>query len=327
MKGKKYDVFGIGSALMDFLVEIGHEELLEMDLKHGEMHLVDQDHSKKIFEKLKNYKFKIAPGGSTANVLAGVAVLGGKVIFCGKVGKDEHGAIYEQKMMEGGIFSNIKKSGLMTGHTISFITPDSERTFATHLGAALELKKEDVLEEELKQSKILHIEGYQLEDKNLREVAVHAMEIAKKNNVLISIDLADPALVRRNLADLKNLIKKYADIIFANEKEAEAFTGKKEEDALDELAELSDIAIVKLGKRGSLIKSKGKAYEIKPFKAKAVDTTGAGDMYAAGILYGISHDIPLEKSGKIASYASAKVVEQIGARLSKSLKDEIKKIT
>ncbi|MBI2128773.1 adenosine kinase [Candidatus Woesearchaeota archaeon] len=324
---KKYDVFGIGSALMDFLVEVDHKKLLEMDLKHGEMHLIDKAHSKRIFEKLKNYKFKIAPGGSAANVLAGVAVLGGNAVFCGKVGKDEHGAIYEQKMAEGGVYSSIKKSDLMTGHTISFITPDSERTFATHLGAALELEKEDVLEEELRQSKILHIEGYQLEDKNLREVSIHAMGIAKKNNVLVSIDLADPALIRRNLDNMKNLVKKYADIVFANEKEAEAFTGKEEEAALNEIAEFADVAVVKLGERGSLIKSKGKIYKIKPFEAKAADTTGAGDMYAAGILYGISHDLPLEKAGRIASYAAAKVVGQIGARLSKSLKDDIKKLT
>ncbi|MDO8740967.1 MAG: adenosine kinase [Candidatus Woesearchaeota archaeon] len=323
---KKYDVFGIGSALMDFLVEVDHKELLEMDLKHGEMHLIDKAHSKKIFEKLKKYKFKIAPGGSAANVLAGVAVLGGKVVFCGKVGQDEHGAVYEQKMTEGGVFSNIKKGSLMTGHTITFITPDFERTFATHLGAALELGKEDVLEEELRQSKILHIEGYQLEGKAMREVAIHAMEIAKNNNVLVSIDLADPALIRRNLEDMKNLVKKYADIVFANEKEAEAFTGKKEEAALDEIAEFADVAVVKLGSKGSLIKSKNRVYKINSFEAKAVDTTGAGDMYAAGILYGISHDLPLEKAGKIASYAAAKVVEQIGARLSKSLKDEIKKL-
>lgn len=323
---KKYDIFGIGNALMDFLVEVSHKELLEMDLRHGEMHLIDQVHSKKIFEKLKNYKFKIAPGGSAANVLAGVAVLGGRAVFCGKVGKDEHGAIYEQKMIEGGVFSNIKKSDLMTGHTISFITPDSERTFATHLGAALELRKEDIFEEDLRQSRILHIDGYQLEDKNLRDVSIHAMEIAKKNNVLVSVDLADPALVRRNLDDMENLVKKYADIVFANEKEAEAFTGKAEEAALNEIAEYADIAVVKLGSKGSLIKSKNKIYKIKPFEAKAVDTTGAGDMYAAGILYGISHDLPLEKAGRIASYAAAKVVEQIGARLGKSLKDEIKKL-
>lgn len=324
-QNKKYDVFGIGSALMDFLVEVDHRELLEMDLRHGEMHLIDQDHSKKIFERLKNYEFKIAPGGSAANVLAGVAVLGGRAVFCGKVGKDKHGAVYEQKMIEGGVFSNIKKGSLMTGHTITFITPDSERTFATHLGAALELGKEDVLEEELKQSKILHIEGYQLES-DMREIAVHAMEIAKKHNVLVSIDLADPALIRRTLKDMKNLVEKYANIVFANEKEAQAFTGKTEEAALDEISEFADIAVVKLGSKGSLIKSKNKIYKIKPFEAKAVDTTGAGDMYAAGILYGISHDLPLEKAGRIASYASAKVVGQIGARLSKSLKDEIKKI-
>jgi len=321
---KKYDVFGIGNALMDFLIEVDDNTLAEMNLNKGELHLVDEDHSKKIFEKLKNYKVKTSAGGSSANTLAGVNMLGGSVVFLGKVGKDEHGDLYEQTMVDNGIKSNICRSASRTGHACCFITPDSERTFSVFLGAALELKQEDVLEEDLKQSKILHLEGYQLEEGEVRNMCLKAADIAKKNNLKVSVDLSDPGVIRRNLADLKKIVKEKADIVFVNETEAEEFTGKKDpEEALGVLGEVCDIAIVKIGDKGSLIQENGVIHFIEPFKVSAKDTTGAGDMYAAGILYGITNNIPLDKAGKIASYAAAKVVERIGARLDSSFKDEI----
>lgn len=323
---KKYDVFGIGSALMDLLIEIEPKELLEIDLKQGEMHLIDEEKSKRILDKLKKYDVKIAPGGSSANTLVGIARLGGKVVFCGKVGKDKHGDIYEQKLKDHKIKSNISKGTLRTGHAITFITPDSQRTFATHLGAVVELKKEDIFGEDIKASKILHIEGYQLEDKNLKEVAIHAMNIAKKSNTKISIDLSDPALVKRNIKDIKPLVKKYADIVFANEEEAKEFTRFETEKAFNSLSEFCDTVIIKLGKKGSLIKHNGKVYKIPPVKAKAIDTTGAGDAYAAGILYSLANNYNIKIAGNLASLIAAKVVEKIGARLDEIPYKEIKEI-
>jgi len=323
---KKYDVFGIGSALMDLLIEIEPKELLEMDLKHGEMHLIDEEKSKKILERLKKYNVRIAPGGSSANTLVDIARLGGKVVFCGKVGKDSHGDIYEQKLKDHKIKANVSRSSLKTGHAITFITPDSQRTFATHLGAVLELKKEDIFEDDIRASKILHIEGYQLEDKNLKEVATHAMNIAKRNNVKISIDLSDPALIRRNIIHIRPLVKKYADIVFANEEEAREFTGFEAEKALDALSEFCSTAIIKLGKKGSLIKHNGKVHKIPSAKANAIDTTGAGDAYAAGILYGLANGYDIKVAGNIASLIAAKVVEKIGARLGEVPYKEIEEI-
>lgn len=323
---KKYDAVGIGSALMDFLVEVGEDELLEMDLKKGEMHLIDEEKSKAILKKLENYSVKLAPGGSAANTLAGISVFGGSAVLCGKVGKDKHGDIYEERTVEEGVKSRLGRHEKITGHAVTFITPDSERTFATHLGASLELRKNDIFEEDIVLSKILHIEGYQLEDKELREAALHAMRIAQKNNVLVSVDLADPGLIKRNLEDLHRIVKEHVDIVFVNKEEAKAFTGKEGVEALDLIYSMCKYAIVKLGKDGSLIKFKDVVYKIPGFEAKAVDTTGAGDMYAAGILYGISHDISIEKAGKMASYAASLVVSQIGARLDKSYGEKIKKM-
>ena len=161
---KRYDVIGIGSPLLDFIVEVDENVLAEMDLRKGEMHLVDEEKSKEIFKKLENYSVKTAPGGSSANTLAGVSVLGGSAVLMGKIGKDKQGDIYEQKTGEEGVNAKLSRhDSVLTGHAITFITPDAERTFATHLGAALHFRKEDVFEEDIKNSKILHIEGYQLE--------------------------------------------------------------------------------------------------------------------------------------------------------------------
>ncbi len=323
----KYDVFGIGSAIMDFLIQVHPNELLELDLKKGQFHLVEEDKSKKILDKIKHSEMKIAPGGSCANSLFGIAQLGGSVVFCGKVGKDEHGMIYEQKMVDCGVKSCIGKIDThKTGHAITFITPDTERTFVVHLGAAIKLEKEDVFFDDLKQSKILHIEGYQLEDPNLRAVALHAMDFAKKNNVKISIDLADPGIVSRNKEDMLKMVKNYASIVFANEEEAKALTGKDSIEALNEISKITDVAIVKIGKKGSLVKKGSELHQIKPHAIKPLDTTGAGDMYAAGFLYGVTHDFSLKQSADLGSYLAAQVVSQIGARLDSIDRSILKRI-
>lgn len=323
----KYDVFGIGNALMDFLIEIREDEFLELDLKKGQFHMIDEKKSKQILAQVNNKEITLAPGGSCANTLHGIALLGGSVVFCGKVGKDKHGDIYEQKIVQHKIKSNIARCNKnITGHAITFITPEGERTFAVHLGAAINLQKEEVFYEDIKNSKILHIEGYQLEDKNLREVSIHAMKFAKENKVKISIDLADPGVVTRNKEDIRKMVAEYANIVFANEEEANAFTGKSGEEALNEIATISEIAIVKLGKEGSLVKKGNDVYTIKGVLAKAVDTTGAGDMYAAGFLYGLTHEHNLKICGDLGSYFAAKVVQQIGARLDKINTNEIDSI-
>ena len=337
----KYDVFGIGSALMDFLVEVEDEELLEFNLKKGQFHLIDEEDSKKLLKRIEKHPIKTSPGGSCANTLCGVAIFGGNPVFCGKIGRNSYGDIYEEKMLRSGVKPRLARSEKITGRAITFITPDRERTFAVYLGAALELKKADIFLEDLKKSKILHIEGYQLEDKGLRDVSLEAMQFAKKHKIKISIDLGDPGIVARNKADIKKIIEEYADIVFANEAEARALVGLEPLEAqdtpslfplphrerievrgnieipipLNDIAKLTEIAIVKVGRYGSYIKQGNTVYKIPGYKAKVVDTTGAGDMFAAGVLYGICSGYDLKICGHIGSYFAAKVVEGIGARL------------
>lgn len=310
-----YDVIGIGNPLIDLLLKVNEDLVVELNLNKGNFNPISQEQLNIILDKIQHHDITKAPGDSTANTLAGISRLGGNVIFCGKIGNDESGIYYEEKLEDAKVLPKLSKTNGTTGQCLCFITPDSERTFAAHLGVCIDLKKEDILEEDIKQSKILHLTGYQLENKNLRETAFHAMEIAKKNNLKISIDLADPGLITRCKEDLLDIVKNFADIIFVNELEAKAFTGLEEKDALNEIAKLVDIAIVKLGEKGSLIKSNDEYHEIQIFPVEVVDTTGAGDMYAAGVLYGISNNLSLERSGKIGSYVASLVVSQIGARL------------
>jgi sugar/nucleoside kinase (ribokinase family) len=322
---KKYDVCGLGSPLLDFIVEVDEGILAEINLQKGEMHLITADESRAIMKKLDKYEVKTAPGGSSANTLAGVSALGGTAVFLGKIGNDKNGGIYEQKTVEHGVKSKLSRhDSAGTGHAITFITPDSERTFATHLGAAVHFRQEDVFEEEIKNSKILHIEGYQLEDPVLKETCIYAIECAKRHGVKVSIDLADPALVGRNVVSLKELVLKYANIVFVNELEAKAFTGKGELEALHEIYDMCETAVVKLGERGSLIKADDTFYRVSAHETMVNNTNGAGDAYAAGILYCLTHGIDMERAGRIASYIAAKVVAGTGARLSHSIADEIK---
>lgn len=321
---KSNDVIGLGNALMDFLVEVKDQHLVEFDLKKGEFHLVEEQKAQQLLQQIEQAKLKIeiVPGGSAANTLKGIAVLGGKVILCGKVGKDKHGEMYEQQLNCQGVISRLNKHHKATGQAITLITPDTERTFSVHLGAAVELKKEDVLEDDIANSKILHLEGYQLEG-DTRETVLHAIKLAKKHYTKISIDLADPGVIRRNKIFMKKLISS-ADIIFLNENEAKELTGLEAEEALLELGKTVPLVIVKIGKKGSLIYDGSISY-IDCYPAKAIDTTGAGDSYAAGFLYGQCYGWDLESSGKLGALLAAKVVEQKGVGMKGIDGEELKR--
>lgn len=329
---KKYDVSGISNIILDFIYEVEEEFLVELGIKKGTMQLIDSQTSKEILEKLKNKTPIICLGGSVANTISGVSYLGGKTNLIGKIGLDLHGEKYLTQTKEEGTTPHlVKHQTEKTGHLLAFITPDKERTFAVHLGASLYLENQDLNEDYIKNSKILHLEAYQIEIPNTYEVILNAVKIAKENKTKISLDLSDSELIKRKYEEIKNFVQEYVDILFANETEAEVFTGKKEEEALHELSKLCKTVIVKLGAKGSLIKEDNIIYKIPSHKTNVVNTNGAGDMYVAGILYGISQGLDLAQSGKIASENAAKIVSRPGARMfieesTKKRKYEIKDI-
>jgi sugar/nucleoside kinase (ribokinase family) len=322
MKVKKdveYDVCALGSALLDFTVEADEELLEKFELKKGEMHLIGTDSSIEILSALESLPMTITPGGSSANTAAGIMNFSGSAVFNGKVGNDRHGEIYIRETEKTGVISNIKKDSSITGHAITFITPDLERTFATHLGAASRFSESDVSVESIVKSRILHLEGYLFEPPGLYDACKRAMRNAKSNGTLISIDLSDPALIERIYTRFEKVVQEYADIIFVNEAEAEAFTGKKEVDALNEIAESCSFAVVKIGPEGSIIKHNDTISEIPAYPADLVNTNGAGDMYAAGALYGICRGFSAEQCGRLGSYGASLVVSRGGARYEGSI--------
>ncbi len=321
---KTNDVIGLGHTLMDFVVQIDDGKLLELNLIKGESNLVDHDRAKELLEKLKQYKLQIEtlPGGSVANTLRGIGILGGSAILCGVVGNDEHGSWYEEEIKRHQVLPRIRKHSSLTGHALAFVTPDSERSFSVHLGASVHMVPEDIAGEDIVKSKVLHLEAYQFD--SAVEALLHAIRLAKEHGTAVSMDLSDPGLIRRQREIIEEVLPSL-DILFVNEKEALEFTGKAEEEAALELGNIVGVVIVKMGERGSLIAHLGNVITIPVYPAKAIDTNGAGDTFAAGFLYGYCHGWSLENSGRLGSLFAAKVVEQKGVRLLHFNGEELKR--
>ena len=296
---KRKSVLGIGNALIDVLINITDDTVLQkFGLPKGSMTLVDAILSEEIKKETKNSFRSIQTGGSAANTIHGIARLGGRCGYIGKISNDEMGNFYLEDFKKNQINTHFFYSETGTGHATGLISPDSERTFGTYLGAALELTPEEMTHEIFRDYGILHIEGYLVQNHLLIEAA---MKIAKENDLLVSIDMASFNIVEANLDFLHRIIREYVDIVFANEEEATSLTGKNPQEALLEIADMCTIAVVKLGAQGSLIKSGERIIRIDAIPAKSIDTTGAGDIYASGFLYALTENLDLEVAGKIGS--------------------------
>lgn len=317
------DVVSIGNPLLDLTVEVEDGFLESLNLEKGTMHLVSEEQARVLLGKILDLKKAISPGGSGANTSAAVAVFGGEAAFIGSIGLDEQGTAYKQLTEQDGVFPILKNNEEETGFAITFITSDGQRTFTTFLGAALKLTEEDISEEDIKQAAILHIEGFQLEPTNQRNAAIKAMKIARANNTKVAIDLADARMIERLSGVLGGIIEEYANIVFVNEEEAEAFTGRKAEEAAKHIKKICDIAIVKLGEQGSIIINDEGTHTVPVTKANVENTNGAGDMYAGAFLYGLAKGFTISEAGMLASFASAKVVECSSARLDKDKREEV----
>lgn len=311
--GKK--IIGIGNALMDVVVKLPDESLFEQcGLTKGGMLLVDTDTSAKINDITSKYERVVTPGGSVCNTISGLASLGADAAFIGMVGPDEMGKIYRKEMLKTGATPKMMQTSTSTGVSMVMVTPDGERTFATCLGAAIALTAGDITSELFYGYDIVYIEGYLVQNQDLvRKVA----KIAKDMGMQVAIDLASFNVVTENLEFLKEIISKYIDIVFANESEAQALTGKEAAQAVDDIANMVELAIVKIGKEGSLVKAQGKeTIKIGIEKSfKCVDTTGAGDLYASGFLYALSQGKSLDICGKAGALTSGYVISVYGARM------------
>lgn len=308
------NILGIGNALVDILTQIPDDRILdELNLPKGTMHHVNAAKSLRYGEFLMQYGIARAAGGSTANTMSGAAKLGVETGYIGKVGKDERGHFFENAMRETGVKPMMLITDTPTGCAEAIISKDGERTFATYLGAALELSPDDIQPEMLDGWDIFYVEGYLVQNHALLD---KVLPMAKAKGMKTALDMASFNVVEENRDYLRQLTKDYLDIVFANEDEARAFTHIEDpKQALNELAQLCDIAIVKIGAKGSLIQQGNEVVTIGPIPAKVVDTTGAGDLWASGFMAGLVQGKSLQQCGMMGATLAANIIEVIGAKM------------
>jgi len=315
-------ILGIGNALVDIMVKIDNDQILsELDLPKGSMQLVDKTRSNLVLDRVKAFEKSNSAGGSTANTIHGLGMLGAKSGFIGVVGEDEFGGAFVRDMVNAGVDLHMVHTKNETGRVVALVTPDFERTFATHLGASAEFSMEFVNNFRYSDYNYVLIEGFLVQDHQLvRTVA----EKARAAGLMTAIDLCSYNVVEANRDFLNEIITKYIDIVFANEEEAKALTGMEPRQALDEIASKVKIAVVKIGSKGSMIKSGEASWDIGVIDVQPVDTTGAGDLYASGFLYGLSQGKSLETCGNYGALLSGNVIEFIGSKMSKDRWNAIK---
>lgn len=321
-------VLGIGNALVDILTRLESDKILdEFSLPRGSMQLVSREVSNRLLASTIGLERKQSSGGSAANTIHGLANLGVKTGFVGKIGKDHFGKLFEEDLLANYIQPVIFYSLEETGRSIALISTDSERTFATFLGAAVDLREEDISSEMYTGYDYLYLEGYLVQNHGL---FTKALRLAKTHKLKVALDMASYNVVRDNRDFLYRSISDYVDIVLANETEARSLTGKIPEEAVLEIAGITDIAVVKMGKEGSIVKKKEEEHRIKIVISNSIDSTGAGDLYAAGFMYGLCMDQSLEKCGQLGALLGGRITEVIGAKLTreqwKKVRIEVKKI-
>ncbi len=305
-------VIGIGNALTDMLVTLKSDTVLgKYKLAKGSMTLVNSEFQNDIAKSVAGMPYSLSLGGSAGNTIRAMAQLGCKVGFIGKVGVDKTGDFFEQALVNLGVEPIIFRGSDRSGRCISLVSQDGERTMATSLGAALELTHTEVMPTVFDGYDTLYIEGYLVQDHSLIENVVKA---AKAAGLKVAIDLASFNVVEENLEFLSALVRNYVDILFANEDEARVFSGEEEPlNALQYISQMCELSIVKIGTKGALIKRSEETVHVGIMAAaKRVDTTGAGDFYAAGFLAGLCQGLTLRQCGTIGAITAGKVIEVVG---------------
>jgi len=317
-------VVGVGSALVDILAHEENKFLEQVGARKGGMTLVDKKFIEETLTRTA-YEPVIVPGGSACNTVVGVGRLGGRARFVGKSGQGGWGRLFQQDLLKQNVEPALFKSATPTGRVLSIITPDAQRSMFTYLGASSELEAHELEDGCFKGAAVVHIEGYLLFNP---ELILGAVKTARAAGAVISLDLASFTVVEDAGKLLDDIITGFVDIVIANEDEARAFTGFSDENlALQALAEKADIAIVKIGHRGSLIAHDGRVVKIGALgDGSALDTTGAGDLWAAGFLYGLVNGYSIEKCGQIGSACGYEVCQTVGATIPDQGWDRIKKL-
>jgi sugar/nucleoside kinase (ribokinase family) len=317
-------IAGIGNALVDILLHEDDAFVERTGFDKGGMNYVESDFADNMLA-LSSGTPAVVPGGSACNTIVGVGKLGGKARFIGKCGRDAMGDLFEKDLRNSRVDPHLMASSLSTGRALSIVTPDAQRSMFTYLGAASEMTAVEIDRCRFLDAAVVHIEGYLLFNTDL---ICAGLNRAKKDGAKICLDLASYTVVESSGALLNSLVDEYVDILIANEDEAAAFTGcTQEHKAIQALSDRARIAVLKIGERGSYIACDGEIIKIDPVSGgSVVDTTGAGDLWASGFLFGLVQGFSMEKCGRLASACGSEVCQKVGAAISNNGWDRIQRI-
>lgn len=324
-----YHIYGIGAALVDTEVQVSDKDLAIFDIPKGVMTLVDEDRQHELMDLLSGHLVhsRRASGGSAANTIIAASYFGGKNFYSCKVANDENGQFYIDDLRAAGVdyHHNGEPEDGITGKCLVMITPDAERTMNTYLGMSASLSESELHPDVVPKAQYIYVEGYLVSSPTGKAAAIQLRELAEQHGVKTSISLSDPAMVELFGDGLKDMIGKRVDLIFCNEQEAKGFTGSDSvETAAQGLKEYANTFAITRGARGALVYDGERLLDIDPHPVKAIDTNGAGDMFAGAFLYALTHGHSFEEAGKLASHASAHLVTQYGPRLPADQHHEIK---
>jgi sugar/nucleoside kinase (ribokinase family) len=325
---KRYDVYGIGNALVDIVTEVDHDFFQKNEVEKGLMTLVDENRQEHLMKAIDMKKSRMACGGSAGNTMIAVSQFGGNSFYSCLVAKDELGKFFLEDLKRNGVDTNLtyeRLSSGITGKCLVMTSPDAERTLNTFLGISSFLAPEHLDETAIKNSAYLYLEGYLVTSPNGLAAMKEAKKIAERNNVKTTLTFSDPSMVKYFSTQMQEIVGASVDLLFCNEEEALIFTGTNTlKEAREKLKQVAKHFTITLGSNGALVYDGDTFITIEPYKVKALDTNGAGDMFSGAFLYGITHKHSYAEAGKIASLASSRVVAQYGPRLTP---DQIKKVT
>ncbi len=319
---KNYDILSLSSAFIDYVIKVNDEELSEMKYEKGSWAPIEYASLQTLLKK-NDKKILSFSGGNGANVIKALAKIGQKCAVLGKIGSDEKAVFYLQCLKNLDITPILHKGELPTGQAICFITPDGESTMRSYAGSSIDTQKIPLDLSIFHKIKLFHIEVYQLQNPVLLKEAI---EEAKKQKAKISLDLCNKEMVKIYKDELLNIIPKYIDIIFCNDREAFELTHLPPQEACDFLASFCEIAVITMGGHGCWVKGGKIKFYTPAFQVDVVDTTGAGDLFASGFLHGYLNNAPLQTCAWIGSYLASKVVQNYGSEIPDSTWKEIYKV-
>ncbi len=318
-----YDVYGVGNAIMDLQIRCEDAVLDDIGVEKGIMTLSEESQQQYVLNRLSTHPVNQCSGGSAANTIVGVADFGGSAAYACKVGNDAFGRQYLDEMQKLGIAIEVRPDAGQTGSCVVLITPDAQRTMLTHLGISSGLGPDDIDAAEIAKAKYVYIEGYLFTGESTRAAAMKAIELAKQQGVKVALTVSDPFLIDLFRDQFIALIEGPVDLLFCNEQEARALTGLDDPvDCAQDIHRHAENVALTLGRNGSILMHEGEVIAVEGVAVQAVDTTGAGDMYAAGVLYGITHGLSWQQAGHLGSHAAAQIVSRLGARLPRSYSEQ-----